>query len=160
MSGVLHLEVQESAATLKALMDEQSDVRVRSKVQILWWLKTGQASQVSQLARLSGYHRGSISRWLSQYRQGGVAALRQRGPRSGRPRAIAGEVRQALAQELQDPEGFQSYVEVQRWLAAVHGVQVPYKTVHKTVRYGLKAKLKVPRPQAAKQSEGAVEAFE
>lgn len=160
MSGVLNIEIQESAAALKALMDEQSDASLRSKVQILWWLKTGQASQVRQLAQLSGYHRGSISRWLSQYRQGGLPSLLQRGTASGRPRAIEGEVRQALVEELQDPEGFQIYAEVQRWLAAVHGRQVPYKTVHKTVRYGLKAKLKVPRPRSDQQLEGAAEAFE
>ncbi|MBW4654593.1 MAG: helix-turn-helix domain-containing protein [Kaiparowitsia implicata GSE-PSE-MK54-09C] len=37
-------------------------------MQVLWWLKTGQATSVEQLAEISGYHRTTVSRWLSQYR--------------------------------------------------------------------------------------------
>ncbi|WP_205369776.1 hypothetical protein [Thermoleptolyngbya sp. PKUAC-SCTB121] len=37
---------------------------------------------------------------------------------------------------------------------------VPYKTVHKTVRYRLKAKLKVPRPVSKKQTPGACESVQ
>ncbi|MBD1916453.1 winged helix-turn-helix domain-containing protein [Phormidium sp. FACHB-322] len=61
--------------------------------------------------------------------------------------------------ELQDPEGFGSYKEVQQWLQTVCGVNVAYKTVHGTVHYRLKAKLKRPRPRSEKQAPGAVEAF-
>lgn len=160
MTGVLKLDIQESAEDLKALLSEQSGAVERSKVQILWWLKQEQVSQVNELAQLSGYHRITISRWLSRYRQGGLEALLARKPKPGRPRAIDGEVREQLAQELEDAEGFSSYKEVQQWLAAIHDQVVPYKTVHKTVRYGLKGKLKRPRPVPEKQEAGAVEAFE
>ncbi len=34
-----------------------------------------------------------------------------------------------------------------------------YKGVHQVVRYGLKAKLKVPRPVHVKQEAGATEEF-
>lgn len=159
MSGVLNIEVSETADELQALMKQQQRASQRSKVQVLWWLKTGQASGIKQLAQMSGYHRTTVSRWLSQYRQSGLAALVTIAPRSGRPRAISGDVLSQLKSELQEPEGFKSYKEVQQWLAAVHGQRVPYKTVHKTVRYGLKAKLKVPRPVSQKQLPGAAESF-
>ena len=55
MSGVLHLEVTESADTLEQLLKHQRDAIKRSKVQVLWWLKTGQATQVNELAERSGY---------------------------------------------------------------------------------------------------------
>lgn len=160
MSGVLKLDIQESAAELKALLSRQSNAVERSKLQILWWLKQGQVSHVNELAQLSGYHRITVSRWLSRYRQGGLEALLERKPKPGRPRAIDGEVREQLRQELDDPEGFASYGEVQQWLAAVYERVVPYKTVHKTVRYGLKAKLKRPRPVSHKQQVGVVTTFE
>ncbi|MBE9190993.1 helix-turn-helix domain-containing protein [Gloeocapsopsis crepidinum LEGE 06123] len=160
MTGVLKLDIQESAEELKALLSQQSSAVERSKVQILWWLKQEQVRQVNELAQLSGYHRITISRWLSRYRQGGLEALLACKPKPGRPRAIDGEVREQLAQELEDPEGFASYREVQQWLAAMHDQVVPYKTVHKTVRYGLKGKLKRPRPVFEKQEVGTVEAFE
>lgn len=160
MAGILKIAIRESLEDLKELLTEQSRAIERSKVQILWWLKSGQATQVNELARLSGYHRTTVSGWLSQYRQGGLVQLLARGQSPGRPCAIAGELRQQLIQELEAPEGFASYGEVQRWLAAVHGCDVPYKTVHKTVRYDLKAKLKVPRPVSEKQAPGAAEAFQ
>ena len=160
MSGVLHLEVTESADTLEQLLKHQRDAIKRSKVQVLWWLKTGQATQVNELAERSGYHRVTISRWLSCYRQQGLERLLVDRPRKGgRPPVIDGEVRRSLEQELQDPHGFSSYLEVQKWLAAVWGIQVPYKTVHHTVRYQLKAKLKRPRPVASQQQPEAVETF-
>ncbi|MGV2830995.1 hypothetical protein [Myxosarcina sp. GI1(2024)] len=58
-----------------------------------------------------------------------------------------------------EPEGFDSYQEIQQWLWSVHDVEASYWTVHKTVRYQLKSKLKVPRPINLKQEPGAVENF-
>lgn len=160
MSGILKIDITESAEELKAVLNQQHRATQRSQVQVLWWLKTGRATSVEQLAEISGYHRTTISRWLSRYRQSGLDSLVHVAPRSGRPRAITGDVLAALEWELQDPDGFRSYGEVQQWLAAVYGQQVPYKTVHKTVRYRLKAKLKVPRPVSEKQTPGAVESFQ
>ena len=153
------LHIAESAEDLKARLDQQSSAIQRSKLQILWWLKTQQATTVKQAVRWSGYHPSTVSRWLKRYREEGLDALLAVKPRSGRPRAITGEVLENLKRELEDPEGFDSYGEVQRWLSLFHGQEVPYKTVHKTVRYYLKSKLKVPRPVADKQEAGAVEAF-
>jgi hypothetical protein len=36
----------------------------------------------------------------------------------------------ALKQELLDPEGFESYGEVETWLQAVLGIEVNYHVVH------------------------------
>lgn len=160
MSGILKLEIQESAAELKTLMERQQKASQRSKVQVLWWLKTGQSETVNQLASMGGQHRSTVSRWLSLYRQGGLEALMQIAARSGRPRRMSTEVLADLERELADPEGFSSYKEVQQWLAAVHGEQVAYRTVHQWVRYRLKGKLKVARPVSSQQKAGAVKAFQ
>ena len=151
--------IVESAEDLKARLDQQSQAIPRSKLQILWWLKTEQATTVKQAVQWSGYHPSTVSRWLKRYREEGLDGLLTVKPRSGRPRAITGDVLDNLKRELEDPEGFESYGEVQRWLSLFQGQDIPYKTVHKTVRYYLKAKLKVPRPVAEKQESGAVEAF-
>jgi transposase len=159
MAGVLKITIEESVETLKALLDDQRDAVDRSKVQVLWWIKTGQSTSVNYLAQMSGYHRTTVSKWLSKYRKGGLEALLAVHPKPGRTPKIRGEVRARLEKELQDPEGFGSYQEVQQWLQAVCGVKVAYKTVHGTVRYRLKAKLKRPRPRSEKQTPGAVESF-
>jgi hypothetical protein len=71
---------------------------------------------------------------------------------SNRAPALPAPVRQALARKLQDPRGFGTYGEVQQWLRQQHGVSVKYKTVHRLVRYQLKAKLKVPRASHGKKT--------
>lgn len=160
MAGVLKLEVAESAETLKQMIHQVAHVQQKDKLQVLWWYKSGQASSVNGLAELSGRHRVTVSKWLSCYRISGLEALLDVRTSPGRPTVIGAQVREQLQQELQDPQGFNSYKEVQQWLRAVHGMDVAYKTVHKTVRYGLKAKLKRPRPVSQQQALGAVEAFQ
>lgn len=160
MAGVLKLEIHESVEDLKQLMQEQTEPAARAKIQVLWWVKSGQVTSLDEAADLSGYHRVTLSRWFSQYRKGGIDALLEVGQRTGRPRALPSEIVEELRRELQDPEGFNGYTEVQRWLYAVHGMKVPYKTVHQTVRYHLKSKLKRGRPVSERQEPGAVEEFQ
>ncbi len=81
------------------------------------------------------------------------------GKSPGRTPLIPEEVKERLQEELKDPEGFDSYKEIQQWLRSAHDVEVSYHTVHKTVRYKLKSKLKVPRPVNIKQEKEAVENF-
>jgi hypothetical protein len=73
---------------------------------------------------------------------------------TGRPRLMTQEIVEKLETELQDPEGFESYQEVQKWLSSCYDLQVSYPTVHQWVRYRLQGKLKVPRPVSIKQKEG------
>lgn len=141
-------------------MHQQQHSQQTTKLQELWWFKSAQAVSVEQLATLSGLHRTTISRWLGRYRSRGLSSLVETRPRSGRPVAIAPEIRQQIERELEDPQGFETYKEVQHWLRSVWGVNAAYKTVHKTVRYRLKAKLKRPRPASQQQAPGAVEDFQ
>jgi transposase len=64
-----------------------------------------------------------------------------------------------MQQRLATREGFASYREIHQWLEQEHEVKVAYRTVHQLVRYTLKAKLKVPRPQSPKASVAAQDTF-
>jgi len=64
---------------------------------------------------------------------------------------VRGEALELLKQRLHSPEGFHSYGQIQQWLVTELGLDIAYKTVYQLVRYQLKAKLKVPRPQSLKQ---------
>ena len=57
-----------------------------------------------------------------------------------------------LQARLATSGGFASYIEIQQWLRAEFGLELPYKTLHGIVRYQLKAKLKRPRPSHAKKT--------
>ena len=94
-------------------------------------------------------HRNTIGRWLQAYQAGGVEALLSENV-GGRPpgqRLLSPAAFEALRAELQRPEGFGSYGEVQQWLQTQWGEALSYETVWYLVARRLKAKLKVPRPQ-------------
>jgi len=96
----------------------------------------------------------TISRWLQQYRRGGLSELlEEKATRQGME--IDGEMLTQLQTRLQEADGFKSYREIQQWIEQTFGKQVKYKTVHKTVRYRLKAKLKVPRPRSQAEPAGS-----
>lgn len=85
MAGVLKLEIIESAEQLKQLLHQHHHPQPKAKLQVLWWLKSGQADSVKQLSQLSGRHRTTISEWLSGYRKSGLGALLKVHTSPGRP---------------------------------------------------------------------------
>ncbi|GAB1538294.1 hypothetical protein NUACC21_09520 [Scytonema sp. NUACC21] len=68
-------------------------------------------------------------------------------------------MQEQLLKELQEPQGFKSYEEIRTWLKAEEGVEASYKVVHDTVRYRMKAKLKVPRAVSVKHDQQAESEF-
>ncbi len=126
---------------------------------MLWWLKSAQVKQHQELAQRLGRNPATITRWLQQYRQGGIKALLEVKQSPGKPAEIEGEMLERLQERLQQAQGFKSYGQIVQWLEDEFGKQVKYKTVHQTVRYRLKAKLKVPRPKSMQQDEQSVNLF-
>jgi len=122
VSGVLKIEIKESLETLKELVLQQKTGKTKERILILYWLKSQQAESVEELAALSGHHRTTISRWLSEYRSGGISALLKIKKSTGRQRSVPPEIESCLIEELKDPEGFASYEEIQTWLRAVWGI--------------------------------------
>jgi len=109
-------------------------------------MKAGEAKSRSGAARYLEVHRHTVANWLELCEEGGLEGLRkvgEPGPDPGQ-QSIPSEVMEELKKRLSEPEGFGSYKEVQRWLAEEHGVELPYSTVHRIVRYDLEAKPKAP----------------
>ncbi len=160
MAGVVKIEITESIDTLKKLLSNARTVKEKEKIQTLYWLKTQTVSIVQQIAIMLGRHRVTVQTWLREYRTGGInflLKLNQKKP--GRPRTIPTNVVEKLKEELKNPEGFQSYGEIQSWLKTCFDINTAYRTLHDLVRYKLKAKLKVPRPVHIKQNKQAKEDF-
>ena len=116
MSGVLKIERSETVETLQELLTQQKKAKMQQRVQVLYWVKTKQAATVEHLATLVGQHRTTVSRWLSEYRVGGLAQLLNIQTSPGRTRKIPPSVETKLREELKDPQGFSSYKEIQVWL--------------------------------------------
>lgn len=145
MAGVCKLEIIETQKELKTLLAQQKTASRKERVQALYLFKIGQVKTVKELAIAIGRDRITVQRWLQKYRHAGIAGLLAVNKAGGRKRAIPQSVLMALQQQLQDPEAFHSYGEIQAWLKQEHGVEVSYKVVHATVRYKLKTKLKATR---------------
>ena len=143
--------INESPEQLRQQMREESEGYRKQRLNALYLLKSGQTKTRQQTALALGVHPDTVGRWLNAYELGGIEKLLQRGKAKGKTPLLNEVFQQMLKQQLQSPQGFGSYKEIQQFIAAFYGVQVAYKTVHKLVRYKWKAKLKVPRKSDKKK---------
>lgn len=159
MPKPLRIEISESEDTLKRLLRHQLSGRRKERVQALYWLKSSQVSTRMELASLTGRGESTVYRWLKLYKAGGLQAMLDIPTSPGKPPMIGGEALEKLKARLSEPRGFESYGAIQQWLLDECELDVPYKTVHQTVHYRLKAKLKVPRPRSRQTDEVTQEAY-
>jgi transposase len=159
MSRPFILEIAESEAELKKQLQQVREAIQKEKLQMLWWLKSGQITQQQEIGQRLGRNTATITRWLQKYRRGGLKALLAIHKAPGSQCKIQGEVLADLKRQLQDPEGFSSYGAIVEWLEEKHGLKVEYGTVYATVRLRLGAKLKTARPQSYRQNAQSVTAF-
>jgi transposase len=139
-------KITESEAELKTQLRQARHPKQKQRLQALYLLRSGQARSRVKVAALLGVDRNTVGEWLQRYEQGGLAALLTiQTPPGAKPTLDAAQMSHLRA-ALARPEGFGSYIEVQQWIAAEFQVEMPYQTVHRIVRYQLRAKLKQPRP--------------
>ena len=161
MSGVVKIEISESVDTLKKLLIKARTAQEKEKIQAIYWLKNKKFLTVKKIAMMLGRHRVTVQTWLRKYRDGGLNLLLGLTPKKkqGRPSLITKNVVEKLKKELNNPQGFQSYGEIQSWLKTCFDINIAYRTLHDLVRYKLKPKLKVFRPVHIKQNKKAKEDF-
>jgi transposase len=144
--------IAESPAYLQTLLRAETDPKKRSRLQALYLLASGQAPSRLVLAKLLAVHRHTIQSWLRRYEEGGLSALLTLKKAPGKPPSLTPTVLSKLQARLAQVQGFGSYGEIQQYLACTHQVALAYSTVHRLVRYKLKAKLKAPRRSHPKKS--------
>ncbi len=159
MANHFNVPIAESLETLKHLLKTQTTAQGKERLQMLYWLKSGQLKTRQQLAHRLDRDESTIYRWLQKYYQGGLVGLLSVKSACGQPPKIQGVALEKLKQRLSEPEGFTSYGAIQAWLLNSCALEVPYSTVHRTVRSHLKAKLKVPRPRSLAADEPQQEDF-
>jgi len=144
--------IEESAEDLKVRLKQETHPLKRPRLHVLYLLKSGQAQQRQQVAKLVGVSRNSVGDWLDAYAAGGLEAMLHVKPLPGKRPALNAEHLARLSEALQQPEGFASYGAVQQWIPTELGVQMKYHAVHTLVHDKLGARLKVPRPSHAKKT--------
>ena len=109
MSRPFHLEISESLEYLDQRLRHARSTRQTEKLQMLWWIKSGQVSQHRELGERLNRNGSTISRWLQTYRNGGLKGLLAQKSAPGAAWKIDGAVLGALQVQLREPEGFRSY---------------------------------------------------
>jgi transposase len=144
--------ITESPQTLQSQLRSETDPRRRSRLQALYLLASGQAPSRQVLAKLMVVHRHTIQTWLRLYEAGGLSAVLTLKKAPGKRPSLTLAILTKLRARLAHNRGFGSYGEIRQYLARVHKIHLAYSSVHKLVRYRLKAKPKAPRRSHPKKS--------
>lgn len=152
--------IQENSEELLHLMNTMPDRERRNRVHAVFLAKMGYCSTRTEIAATLSVHKQTVERWFKQYTKDGLQSLitSHRNTCGKKPR-IQGEALSQLKEQLDKPEGFKGYDRIRIWLKEELGLDVPYKTVHQTVYYKLKAKPKVPRKSNVRKDPEQEEAF-
>lgn len=159
MSRPFKIAIAESEEELKKRLQTASSGTQKEKLQMLWWLKSGQVKQQQEIGERLARDTSTVTRWLQKYRTDGLSGLLEIKKAAGAKRKINEQALASLKQELETGKGFNSYGEIAEWLKHQHGLDIEYGTVYGWVRYRLGAKLKVPRPQSQDQDEELISEF-
>lgn len=124
------LAVWEDADQLCELMNQQSDSRLHTRIQMLYLLRIGAARNRIQLAQLLGVERETVGAWLRLYERGGLATLLRLGQAPGASSSLPPQVLAAMREKLAQPLGLASFRELHRWVEQTYQIKTTYRVVH------------------------------
>ena len=75
MGRKLLVEIKESLEELEKAVKYAARSSSKERLQMLYWLKTGQVTSRRALAQLLGRDQATITRWLKKYKDGGYKGL-------------------------------------------------------------------------------------
>lgn len=147
MARTLKLEIQESSEELKELLlDKQTSVQMKERLQALYLLKTGTLSTLQELSSVLVRDPSTIYRWFQKYKREGLEGLLKPYKSPGKTTTIPSAALAKLEQYLEEDEGVSSYGEMQTWLKEECGVDVSYHVVYRAVSQ----KLNIPKITGSK----------
>jgi transposase len=146
------IAIWEEASQLRKLMQQQSDSRLRTRLHLLYVLRTGVARTRAQAAQLLGLGRNTVGQWLHQYERGGLGGLLTLGQAPGKVSSLPAAVVAGMRDKLSDPRGCASFHELHRWVEQTYGLQTTYFVIWYTATQVLGARLAVARRTHIKKS--------
>lgn len=158
MGRHLQIEWNERADELKALYLKEKHPQRRTRLQALWHLRRGK--MVKDVVAMVGVDRRVVQRWLSWYRQGGLAEIRQRVSGHGAPGGLAylNSLQQRALVARVALGDFRTVWDVMEWVQSRWGVIYSYEGMRSLMKRH-KLGLKVPRPRSEKASLAKQEAW-
>lgn len=160
MKNPIHFDIKESLAELKKSRSKQPTLLKQKRVDCLILLKTSKFETRQELADHLRVHIRTQERWLSKYREGGIAGLLADEPKIRTSKIITPQIHNALETKVYSSDSpFLGYWEAQQWVEKTFNVQIEYHWLRKYLITHFKTKLKSPRKSHYKKDEQAIEAF-
>ena len=143
----LQIEWREGEAELYERYRREKDSQRRMRLQALWQLRRGKS--LGEVQQLVGVSYRTVQRWVTLYRQGGLALVVQRVPghhSQGPPCRLTPTQQQALEAKA-NTGAFFSIGDAVAWVKDRWGIDYGYKGMHYLLRRR-QVKKKVPRRQS------------
>lgn len=144
--------IKESVEDLRKKIKAEKDARKRNRLQALFLVASGQAKYRSEVCRLLGFNRNSISAWFINYETGGIETMLKIEKPTGQPTLIPEAAVVEIKEILANEKGFRTYGEIHALVVDKYKAAISYSAVYKFVRYRLGAKPKSPRPSNPKKT--------
>jgi putative transposase len=119
--------ITEDLAILEERLRRERDPKRKPRLHLLVLRKSGQVTSRGQAAAHLALHRNTVAVWLRRYGDGGREALltyKEAGAPAGQ-KTLPSPGFEQLKSRLATPSGFASYLDIQRWLRAECGLDVP-----------------------------------
>ncbi|MCP6760756.1 MAG: helix-turn-helix domain-containing protein [Fischerella sp. CENA71] len=75
MSRPFKIEIAQSEEELKQRLQTVSSGIQKEKLQMLWWLASGQVNQQQEIGKRLARDTSTVTRWLHKYRTSGLSGL-------------------------------------------------------------------------------------
>jgi transposase len=135
-------DVMEEVTELKTLLKKEGKSWKKQRIQMLYLLKSRQVKTILELSAILAVNRNTIGRWIALYEDGRLTNLLEMRKPKGRALSISIDILKVLKEKLKEPDFFRTYKDIQTWLKEEYDLEIPYKTVHKIVKYKLLGKLR------------------
>ncbi|CAN5678355.1 hypothetical protein BH24ACI1_BH24ACI1_13240 [soil metagenome] len=146
-------KIKETEAEIREMLKSEQQVKRQNRLQALYLIVSRQAESRSQVSKMLGFNRNTISEWFSLYEAGGLEKLLEIYRPCGAKAKITAAAMAEISEILKTEKGFRTYKEIHQLVAGKHKIEVGYRAVHNVVRYKLEAKLKSPHPSNPKKTK-------
>lgn len=160
MPKYANTDILEDKETLINLHTRHKGEKERKRIKMLLHLKLNTFRTRDELAKELNISKRTLERWITKYKQEGIAELLSKESRNRESKFINGTIKEELEKRLNSPKGaFTSYVDIQNWLNQEYECDIKYSTLYYFLRNHFKTKLKVPRKSNINKDEQAVAFF-
>lgn len=147
-------EIKESPEKLKELYKEEKNVKLKERVEVLLWLKTGKVDSMAEAMRLKSRSLNHGQNIWNLYKESGLEGCLKL---KYRPQSSPLAEKPELIEKLQE-QGFSTIKEASLWILTTYGIEYTENGLGNYFRKH-KIKLKTGRPSHPLQDEEKRELF-